>query len=188
MAKARATLDRRVRRTRQALVGAFNGLLFERGYAELSVDELAERAHVGRSTFYEHYRGKDAILSDSLKGALGVVADSVGTRDNTPELARLLDHFWDKRSFARAVLTGRTGARIRKVLIDLIAERLALEFGRSTVLWLIPRRLVAIQLGESLLATLTAWLVGEAPCRAQDLAMALRRVARSALEALATRK
>ena len=65
----RCSDDRRAQRTRRALVGAFNGLLFERGYLGIRVEDVADRARVGRSTFYEHFRGKEALLSSSVKAA-----------------------------------------------------------------------------------------------------------------------
>ena len=54
--------DRRSARTREALLHVFLDLLFERGYEALSVRDIAARANVGRSTFYEHFAGKDALL------------------------------------------------------------------------------------------------------------------------------
>ena len=42
--------DRRPERTRQALVAALIELILERGYETLTVEEVAERANIGRST------------------------------------------------------------------------------------------------------------------------------------------
>ena len=55
--------DRRVERTREALLRALRDLLFERGYDGFVVRDIVERANVGRSTFYEHFEGKDEIFS-----------------------------------------------------------------------------------------------------------------------------
>lgn len=58
--------DRRVRRTRGALTGAFARLVHGRRYGEIRVQDILEQADVGRSTFYDHYRGKDDLLLDSM--------------------------------------------------------------------------------------------------------------------------
>jgi AcrR family transcriptional regulator len=182
----RSIRDKRVRRTRQALTGAFNGLLFERGFQGISVNDVVNRARVGRSTFYEHFRGKEAVLINSLAGPMTILADSVGSRDNTPELVRLLEHFWDQRVLARDLLTGSMGKRIRTLLSTLIEERLRMAVAPRGNCLLIPERLAAVQLAEALLAPLTAWLLGESRCSAQALAVGLRRVARACLAALAS--
>src|SRR5262249_36098451 len=47
-------VDRRVRRTRTNLTDAFIGLVLERGYERVTVQDILDRADVGRSTFYAH--------------------------------------------------------------------------------------------------------------------------------------
>ncbi|ONM48689.1 TetR/AcrR family transcriptional regulator [Nocardia donostiensis] len=54
--------DRRVRRTRDALHRALIELTMERGYERVTVSDIIDRADVGRSTFYAHYRDKDELL------------------------------------------------------------------------------------------------------------------------------
>jgi AcrR family transcriptional regulator len=63
--KAKATVDRRARRTRDALGDALVGLMQEKPFDEIKVQDVLDRASVGRSTFYTHYRDKnDLFLSD----------------------------------------------------------------------------------------------------------------------------
>jgi hypothetical protein len=54
--------DRRTRRTRQLLRNAFLGLLREKRYDDISVQDIIERADVARSTFYAHYVDKEDLL------------------------------------------------------------------------------------------------------------------------------
>src|SRR5262245_43646956 len=54
--------DRRVHRTRTALFHALIELILERDYDAISVGEIAEKANVGRSTFYAHFTDKDDLL------------------------------------------------------------------------------------------------------------------------------
>ncbi|MBF6171744.1 TetR/AcrR family transcriptional regulator [Nocardia blacklockiae] len=70
--------DRRVRRTRRALHEALIGLMLERGYARVTVQDILDRADVGRSTFYAHFRNKDDLLVGSSTDYLRrAVADTV---------------------------------------------------------------------------------------------------------------
>lgn len=54
--------DRRVQRSREALYSAFVALVVAKGYARVSVVEILREADVGRSTFYEHFSSKRALL------------------------------------------------------------------------------------------------------------------------------
>ena len=60
--------DRRVRRTRKLLHDAFLELVIEKGYEKITIQDILDRADVGRSTFYVHYRDKEALLTASFDG------------------------------------------------------------------------------------------------------------------------
>lgn len=59
-------IDRRVRQTREALLAALPALMMERGYERLTIQNVLERAGVGRATFYAHFAGKDELLAASV--------------------------------------------------------------------------------------------------------------------------
>jgi len=54
--------DRRVQRTRQLLQDALVSLILEKGYQKITIQDIIDRANVGRSTFYSHYRDKEDLL------------------------------------------------------------------------------------------------------------------------------
>src|SRR5882672_10299871 len=85
--------DRRTERTRAALMGAFVSLLLSEGYDAVSVERVAARANVGRSTFYMHYTGKEDILRQSMARPSSVLAVVVGHDLPQEVLIRQLDHF-----------------------------------------------------------------------------------------------
>ena len=55
-------MDRRARRSRRAIFSAFEELLAEKRYSQITVGDIIERADVGRSTFYAHFETKDDLL------------------------------------------------------------------------------------------------------------------------------
>ena len=59
-------LARRSLRTRGAVRKALIELIGEHGWDDIAVQDVCERANVGRSTFYSHYTGKDALLQGGL--------------------------------------------------------------------------------------------------------------------------
>jgi AcrR family transcriptional regulator len=62
---AKQKMESRARRTRDALGDALVELMHERPFKSITVQDVLDRAGVGRSTFYSHYRDKDDLfLSD----------------------------------------------------------------------------------------------------------------------------
>jgi AcrR family transcriptional regulator len=60
----------RTARTRQAVCRATLGLLAEQGYAGLSVEAVAERSGVHKSTIYRRWGGVDGLIVDALSLAV----------------------------------------------------------------------------------------------------------------------
>ena len=60
------TLDRRVERTRSLLYNALLELIMEKPYNKITVQEIIDRANVGRSTFYSHFTDKDDLLRSGM--------------------------------------------------------------------------------------------------------------------------
>ncbi|HEY3644198.1 MAG TPA: helix-turn-helix domain-containing protein [Gammaproteobacteria bacterium] len=179
--------DKRVERTRQALFGAFYEVALSRPYDEVTVDEISARAGVGRSTFYEHFKGKDELLAESVRAPFAILADAMRERDNTAQLVMLLDHFWENRAIAPSMFKGAARAVMVQALVDLIEERFKEDRVGSPNPLIVPPRMAAMQIAESLLAPVTAWILGGVDCSKPALAQALRQTATATLAALRSR-
>jgi AcrR family transcriptional regulator len=66
-AKQRCPPDRRTRRTRERLGNALLALILEKPIDDVTVQDVLDRASVGRSTFYVHYRDKEDLLLSQLE-------------------------------------------------------------------------------------------------------------------------
>jgi AcrR family transcriptional regulator len=56
--------DKRIRRTHRLLRQAFIELIAEHGYNSLRVEDILQRADIGRTTFYTHFKDKRALLEN----------------------------------------------------------------------------------------------------------------------------
>ena len=59
-------VDRRVQKTRKLLQDALIELVAEKGYESVSIQEILDKANVGRSTFYAHFQDKEQLLHSIL--------------------------------------------------------------------------------------------------------------------------
>ena len=153
--------DRRVARTRAALIDAFNHLALHRGKGKIRVADIVAKANVGRSTFYEHFAGAEAIHMEALARPLAVLADAAAGQGDAARLEALLTRFWDNRRLARETIAGRTGEQAARLLADLVEARLREE----DVDFEIPLRLAALQLASAALAPVRGWVLAEARAR-----------------------
>lgn len=70
-------VDPRVARTTAALGRAVVALLEERAFDAITVQDILDRAGVGRTAFYAHYRNKHDVLFSNYEGLLAAFADDV---------------------------------------------------------------------------------------------------------------
>jgi len=64
-----------VRRTKTSLHNALIGLAREKPYPSIAVKEILDRADVGKSTFYTHFRDKDDLLESGIQEILRSIPD-----------------------------------------------------------------------------------------------------------------
>ncbi len=73
----RRNLDQRVRRTHERLGRALLELIVEKPIDRVTVQEVLDRASVGRSTFYLHFRDTDDLLVSQLEGFLEITSTTL---------------------------------------------------------------------------------------------------------------
>lgn len=133
-ARTLARPDRRVQRTRRALREALIALLAERGWDDLTVQDLCDRADIGRSTFYLQFRSKEDLLDGSLADLReGLVQQARAAGEGgvgTLHFVRgLLAHVDEQRKLFRSLIGRRSGhavqARFRDMVVRLVEDDLA---------------------------------------------------------------
>src|SRR5215469_4081957 len=128
MAKAQ---DRRIKRTRQLLEDALLALIKVKEFDAISVQEIIDRANVGRATFYAHYDNKEDLLESGFEGLLVTLqerqrdAACCGGRPEERLFAfsrYLLAHADEHREIFPAMVSQRGGALIQHLLRRLLLK------------------------------------------------------------------
>ena len=130
--RAPRSSDRRVQRTRRTLRDALLSLILERGWDAFSVQDVCERADVGRSTFYTHFADKEELLVsgfDDLRKALREQRALAGPETPLGFAHGIIEHACENVRMFRALVGKRTGQvvlrRFRELVLDLVREDLA---------------------------------------------------------------
>ena len=123
--------DRRVQKTQTLLRQALLSLLAEKPYDAIVVEEILDRANVGRSTFYMHFRDKDDLLVTGIDDMIGAVESPTPVFSGKPYNALLwfsLPVFEHHHRHAHA-WGDRIGARGRAILHEHLRQVLAKRIG-----------------------------------------------------------
>jgi AcrR family transcriptional regulator len=125
-------LDRRVVRTRQMLRDALVALILEKDYDTISVQDITDRADLGRATFYLHYKDKEALLFSLVQGMadelLRELEAEVGTLGpfmpvgGKPPSYIAFQHAYNNRDFYRALLGVHSMAGVGNLVRDHVAK------------------------------------------------------------------
>ena len=191
---AKTTIDRRVTRSRETLHQALLSLIMEKGYEAITVEEICERANVGRSTFYAHFTSKDDLKRRGLEHLRRELIEqqksaSNLTGMNVPGLAftlTMFEHARDHIHLYRALVGSRGGAvaltTIRQTLCEIVRGELA-EI-RSKDSDGTPRELAVQYIVGAFMAVLTWWLDGGAKLPPQRINAMFQRLATDGIAGL----
>lgn len=135
-------IDPRVERSRRVILSAALDLFGEAGYGGLTIEAVAARAGVGKSTIYRHWCGKLDLIEDAirtLKAPLQPPEEGSVRERVTALLAdiagQLADSTWSRclpaiidaaeRDPEVLAIHKRLAAERRQVMVDLLAEGVA---------------------------------------------------------------
>jgi AcrR family transcriptional regulator len=101
--------DARVRRTRDALGDALVTLMQEKPFDTITVQDVLDRAKVGRSTFYSHYSDKDDLLMSDAEEFFESVAMMLSVRGDTSDrvfpVREFFGHIIEAKTFVDALVS-----------------------------------------------------------------------------------
>jgi AcrR family transcriptional regulator len=160
--------DRRVRRSRAALMAAAVRLVSERGATAIAVTDLTEAADVSRKLLYMHFGDRDGLL---VAAAVDLVERELlaqpAPEDLRSRMLALARHFAEHRAFYRPMLTGSCAFAMARAMNGLYSS-----LTRSTLDDL------AVFFASGATGLLNEWLIdGADPLDPDDLADRLLRLA-----------
>lgn len=175
--------DRRIQRTRQALRMALIELIKQKDYDSISIEEITQRANVGRATFYLHYKDKEDLLleqfSEMQNETVQLISqipfsdwlpDQKKTRSRAKQNQPLLplqivfQHIFDHSEFYYLLLKSENSSkiveRIRKISIESIVRFVETKMQNDPIplLFAVPVEYFASFFSGAFLSSVSWWL------------------------------
>jgi len=184
--------DRRVQRTRRLLQEALINLIRQRKYTAVTVQDMVDRANVGRTTFYLHYGNKDDLLIDCHESVVTTLhlwpfyplsREELLSPQAPPGIAAAFQHLQEARAVVYPIFHGKENM----LLLQRIRDRTALTIAASLrdafagAPSAIPLDVLANYLAGALLGLVQWWLEQRPPDSPENLAQAFHRLQRAAL-------
>jgi AcrR family transcriptional regulator len=157
--------DRRVLRTKSALREAIVVLIEEKHYDSITVQDIIDRADVGRSTFYSHFRDKEDLFRSDWEHFLKVFVQHFEW-ENLPQgrlipIERFFEHLKDFHPFYRGLVRSGKIASVLEYGKKYSAKLIEAELGRidkKVAKPLVPTPILANYLAEEIFSILKWWL------------------------------
>lgn len=184
--------DRRVQRTRTLLREALLALIHERGYDAVTIQEIVDRANIGRTTFYLHYTSKDDLFLDCHDAILSrfqlnpgayLSLEALSSAEAPAGMVLAYRHLLDARALLAPILQGKDNLLILRRLRDRGAEEMATQL-RELVAdadSAVPIDLLASYLAGAQIALLQWWLEKRQPYTPEQLAQTFHCLQRAAI-------
>jgi AcrR family transcriptional regulator len=167
--------DRRTRRTDESLIHALLELIEEKPYDLITVQDIIDKANVGRSTFYVHCQNKDGLLLKGFERMLDFLVERIGLSGEgllTFDTTMLFAHARGHREIYKRLLWGSGFKLLMKdthsALTGKIENRLLSLFpaGQS---YSIPLSLLAYTMSGTLLMMARWWLDRGLPHQPEEM-------------------
>jgi len=184
-----AKTDRRVQRTRELLQKALIQLINEHGYDAITIQDIADRANVGRTTFYKHYGSKDELFINCHKAMVNefygglfysLSHQELLSAEVPPGMTAAYQHLQEARVHLHPIFQSQESLRqIRIWNAQEIETNLRAGFAETDSA--IPLDVLANYLAGAQIALVQWWLEKRRPYKAEDLAQSFHRLQRAAI-------
>ena len=152
--------DRRSQRTLQLVSEAFVQLLKEKGYSAITVSDIIERANIGRSTFYAHYRDKEDLFVTQLDHVIEGLSRYMPDQREIPFFPSLglFQHVGEEYELYKAIVWTPGLDLFIKHLHTSLSQRIEQGFQKSGRKFEVPIPMMASFIAGSFMTLLRWWL------------------------------
>ncbi|MCJ7855065.1 TetR/AcrR family transcriptional regulator [Lachnospiraceae bacterium NSJ-143] len=166
-------MDRRQQKTRKLIFDSLSGLLAEKSYSHISVQEIVDKANIGRSTFYAHFETKDDLLRELCTDLFNHVFSQSLNTENTHDFSKsgnnqysaithILYHLRDSQRDILGILTCESGELFlkffKRYINDLYTDKILEGIKKENMR--VPYKFLVNHITSSFINMIQWWIEG----------------------------
>jgi AcrR family transcriptional regulator len=169
-------MDRRVLKTREAIIKAFMELMAAKNFEQITINEIADRANVNRGTVYLHYLDKYDLLEQCVEVHLTQLNDQCLPGGDSAMLApkelviRTLEYLEQNKSLYITLLTSKSLPIFRNRLMDMMFKQLNENVDMSGINKGRNKEVLVQFLASAAAGVLEWWIIHSMPYPAKEMA------------------
>lgn len=168
-------MDRRIQKTKDAILEAFVGLMAEKDFEQLTINEIAERANVNRGTVYLHYADKYDLLERCIETHLGQLFESclpgAATADfcSKTSVLRTFEYLEQHAFFYSTMLTNKGIPAFRNRLLTMALQSFRGVIDMSGTNQNMNKEVIVQFMSSAIVGVLEWWITHSMPYSAKEM-------------------
>ncbi|TDL75275.1 TetR family transcriptional regulator [Rhodococcus qingshengii] len=155
-------VDRRVQKSQEAIKNAFIELMSEKSFDHITIQDISDRANVGRRTIYDHYMDKYDLLEKLIEehiNELRKLCESASELDFVEGNLIWFEYFERNYSFFSTMLASKGAPAFRNHFLEFVIEELEGEvYVTQGINQGLSKDLILKFFGAAIVETVIAWI------------------------------
>jgi AcrR family transcriptional regulator len=166
-------VDRRIQKTRQAIMNTFVDLLTEKVFDKITINDIADRANINRGTVYLHYEDKfdllDKCIEIYIEPLLQHRANTAETETNAIALQSMFEYLEKNFTIYKLFLSNEVARFFRNRLYSTIAQAIAELNAPKSENNALSYGVTIHFLTSGFIGVLEWWINNSMPCNVQEI-------------------
>lgn len=166
-------MDRRIQKTRKAIINTFIELLDEKGFEKITINDIAERADINRGTVYLHYVDKFDLFDKCIETYVDMLIQHCSDRDDTTldtnALQSAFEYLEENFKIYKLLLSNEGFGLFHKRLYDTISQTVTAVVGVKSGNDEFANGVTTHFLASGFVGTMEWWINNSMPCSAKEI-------------------
>ncbi|SRR6266496_643911 len=166
--------DRRIQKTKKLLAETLRQLMTEKDYDAVTIQDITERANVGRSTFYAHYESKEQLVLNNINFHEELVEADINDATHTMgiNLAYLFNHLQENLPIIKQIGSKKIGQQLADHFTEIIASKI-IEYYKRKIFPSKKEKIIlaykAQAVAGGIVRMLFCWLLDNTPVSSEEV-------------------
>ncbi len=169
-------MDRRIEKSKQAIMNAFTMLMLKKDFEKITINEIAELANVNRGTVYSHYVDIFDLLNQCIENHLNKLFENCqppGNENNISgkeSLCKTFKYLEEHAFFYSKMLMSKSTTAFRHRLHALMAKSIEEQLDRNGINKAVNKEIMIQYFASATIGVIEWWITNSMPYSSEYMA------------------